>query len=113
MFRHLNTRKTLENSHLTTDTRLVKALLDGELFLPESWGADRDRCRAADIPDDMGYQSKWRIGLDLLGRAGGNGWVFDWLTFDEGYGGKPGFTRSGRRSSHGLPWATIPVRDTG
>ncbi len=67
------------------------ALLDGELFLPESWDADRERCREADIPDDVHYRPKWQIGLELLARAERNGWRFDWLTFDEGYGGKPGF----------------------
>ena len=27
-------------------------LLDGELFLPEDWSDDRERCREAGIPDD-------------------------------------------------------------
>jgi SRSO17 transposase len=30
-------------------------LLDGELYLPEDWAADRDRCREAGIPDEMVY----------------------------------------------------------
>ncbi len=77
--------------HLAVARGRFKALLDSELFLPESWDADRDRCRAADIPDAVGYRPKWEIGLELLARAGGNGWEFDWLTFDEGYGSKPGF----------------------
>jgi SRSO17 transposase len=68
-------------------------LLDGELFLPESWSEDRERCRAAGIPDDVVYRPKWKIALELLDRARGNGVVFDWLTFDEGYGGKPEFLR--------------------
>jgi SRSO17 transposase len=29
----------------------------------------------------------------LLARSERNGWQFDWLTFDEWYGGKPGFLR--------------------
>jgi hypothetical protein len=66
-------------------------MLDGELYLPESWEQDRERCRAADIPDDVRYRSKWWIALELIGRAEGNGWAFDWFTFDEWYGGKPGF----------------------
>jgi SRSO17 transposase len=70
-----------------------KALLDSELFLPESWDADRERCREADIPDEVHYRSKSEIGLELLARAARNGWQFDWLTFDEWYGGKPGFLR--------------------
>jgi SRSO17 transposase len=68
-------------------------LLDGELFLPESWSDDRDRCREAGIPDDMMYRPKWKIALELYDRAIGNGLHFDWMTFDEGYGGKPEFLR--------------------
>ena len=68
-------------------------LLDGELFLPESWDADRDRCREAGIPDSLVYRPKWRIGLELHQRAAANGLVFEWLTFDEGYGSKPEFLR--------------------
>ncbi|HEX4589262.1 MAG TPA: IS701 family transposase [Gemmataceae bacterium] len=79
--------------HLAVARGRFKALLDSALYLPESWDVDRDRCRKADIPDDLRYRPKWRIGLDLLGRAAANGWRFDWLTFDEGYGGKPDFLR--------------------
>jgi SRSO17 transposase len=77
--------------HLAVARGKFKALLDSELFLPESWDADRKRCREADIPDDLRYRPKWQIGLELVAKAEGNGWQFDWLTFDEGYGGKPGF----------------------
>jgi SRSO17 transposase len=69
-------------------------LLDGELYLPEkTWHNDRTRCRAAGIPDDVVYQPKWQIGLAQIRRALGNGVRFSWLTFDEGYGGKPPFLR--------------------
>jgi SRSO17 transposase len=68
-------------------------LLDGDLYLPESWAADRERCRAAGIPDAVRYRPKWQIALDLLDRARGHGVTFDWLTFDEWYGGKPEFLR--------------------
>ena len=69
-------------------------LLDGELFLPEkTWHHNRTRCRAAGIPDDVVYQPKWQIGLTQIQRALGNGVRFSWLTFDEGYGGKPPFLR--------------------
>jgi SRSO17 transposase len=77
--------------HVSVARGTFKALLDSELFLPESWEADRQRCQEADIPDDVRYRSKWEIGLELLTRATDNGWKFDWLTFDEWYGGKPGF----------------------
>jgi SRSO17 transposase len=68
-----------------------KALLDADLYLPQSWDADRDRCREADIPDDVAYRAKWQIALDQVRRAAANGVRFDWFTFDEGYGDKPGF----------------------
>jgi SRSO17 transposase len=77
-------------------------LLDGELFLPESWDQDRDRCREAGIPESVVYRPKWRIALELLDRAVGKGLHFDWLTFDEGYGSKPEFLRelSARQQSY-------------
>jgi len=73
-------------------------LLDGELYLPKSWSDDRARCREAGIPDDMVYRPKWKIALGLYDHAVVNGLHFDWLTFDEGYGGKPELLRelSGR-----------------
>ena len=68
-----------------------KTLLDADLFLPESWAADRARCQAAGIPDDLAYAPKWRLGLDQVYRALGNGVALDWLVFDEGYGCRPEF----------------------
>jgi SRSO17 transposase len=67
------------------------ALLDGELFLPQDWSADRERCQAAGIPDTMVHRTKWNIALELLDRAVANGVRFPWLTFDEGYGQAPEF----------------------
>ena len=63
------------------------SLIDGDLFLPEeSWSQDRDRCRAANIPDDVVYRPKWQIALDLLRRSRNDGVEFDWITADEFYG---------------------------
>lgn len=69
-------------------------LVDGELFLPESWSQDRPRCREAGIPDDMVYRPKSEIALEQYRRAKANGLSFDWLTFDEWYGSKPPFLRA-------------------
>jgi SRSO17 transposase len=68
------------------------ALLDSDLFLPEeSWNPDRQRCRKAHIPDSVVYRSKWRIALEQVDRSRSNGIRLDWMSFDEWYGGKPGF----------------------
>jgi SRSO17 transposase len=77
--------------HLGVARGGFKTLLDADLFLPESWSDDRERCREAGIPDDVVYEPKWRLGLNQIYRAMGNGVVLDWLTFDEGYGCRTGF----------------------
>lgn len=69
-------------------------LLDGDLYLPESWHADRVRCEAAGIPDEVVYRSKSDIALALYDRAREHGITFEWVTFDEWYGGKPAFLRA-------------------
>jgi SRSO17 transposase len=66
-----------------------KTLIDSELFLPEGCSRDRDRCREAHIPDSLVYRPKWQISLEQIARAIGNGVRFDWIVFDEYYGGKP------------------------
>src|SRR5689334_1968219 len=80
----------IDNGIVTVHVGLAKgrfqALLDADLYLPQSWDTDRPRCRAAGIPDDVHYRPKWRIALDQVIRLSGNGVHFDWLVFDEGYG---------------------------
>ena len=87
------TENCLVTVHLGYARDGFHCLIDGELFLPESWSADRPRCREAGIPDDMVYRPKWQISLELYDRAIKNGLHFDWMTFDEGYGSKPDFLR--------------------
>jgi len=79
--------------HLAFAQEDFHCLLDGELFLPESWSDDRSRCRDAGIPDQMVYRPKWKIALELYDRAIVNGLEFEWITFDEGYGSKGPFLR--------------------
>ena len=61
-------------------------MLASDLFLPESWDQDRQRCRGAKIPDTVVHRTKWRIGIEQLELALGHGVRFDWVTFDEDYG---------------------------
>jgi SRSO17 transposase len=77
--------------HLAVARGTFQALLDADLFLPEDWAADRQRCRAAGIPDDVGHQPKWQLALNQYIRARRVGLTFDWLVFDEGYGSKVPF----------------------
>jgi SRSO17 transposase len=79
--------------HLGVCKGRYKTLIDAELFLPEDWAKDRDRCQAAGIPADMEYRPKWQIALEEVDRAQANQVPLDWLTFDEGYGMVPEFVR--------------------
>lgn len=95
---HCGTVGKLENCvvsvHLGYAAGDFHTLLDGEVFLPEeTWHNNRTRCRAAGIPDDVVCRPKWQMALEQYRRAVSHGVRFAWLTFDEGYGGKPPFLR--------------------
>jgi SRSO17 transposase len=79
---------------LYTDNRRrnpFSCMLASDLFLPESWSEDRERCREAWIPEDLVHRPKWKIALEQLQQAIGNGIRFAWVTFDEEYGTVPQF----------------------
>jgi len=68
------------------------ALVDKALYLPEAWTADRERCRAAGVPDEVVYHSKAELALGLLQHArDGHHLPSDWITADAGYGEVPSF----------------------
>lgn len=62
------------------------ALIDRQLYLPESWTADRDRCRAAGIPDEVEFTTKPRMMIEMLTRVVDDGVPFGWFSADELYG---------------------------
>jgi SRSO17 transposase len=94
---HLGCVGKVENGIVTVHFALAQGrfqvLLDADLFLPQSWGRDRERCEQAGIPDEVRYQAKWRVAFDQWLRLDENGIKFDWLAFDEGYGSKVPFLR--------------------
>ena len=51
------------------------ALIDRELYIPQSWADDRDRCRAAGIPGDIEFATKPRLAQAMLAHAAGRGAV--------------------------------------
>jgi SRSO17 transposase len=63
------------------------ALVDRDLYLPRSWTDDRVRCRAAGVPDEVGFQTKPQLGQAMLARALAAGVPFGWVTGDTVYGG--------------------------
>ena len=100
--------------HLACRCGDFSAILDNDLFLPEqTWDTDpaaKQRREAAHIPDEVIYASKWLLALGQIKHAMANGVRFDWLTFDEGYGGKPGFLAA--LEDFGLLYVTEVPKDT-
>jgi DDE superfamily endonuclease len=78
-------------AHVGVARGRFRALLDADLYLPQSWDEGRPRCEAAGIPDGAHDLPKWQVALDQILRLHRNGVRFDWLTFLEGYGGKTPF----------------------
>jgi len=96
--------------HLSYHHEDFKTPLDSDLYLPQSWAENQERCRYAYIPDDLPYRPPTAIAFGQLQRAIGNGLRFDCVVYDEGYGNDPSFWfgldklgRSGSRGAHELP----------
>jgi SRSO17 transposase len=66
------------------------ALIDRELYLPQSWVADPGRCAAAGIPEGTGFATKPELALRMITRALDAGTPAGWVTGDEVYGADPG-----------------------
>ena len=74
----------MDNCHigvfLSYASPLGQVLLDRELYLPQTWTDDRERCRQAGIPEDRGFATKsWR-------NVGAAGVPASWVAGDRVYG---------------------------
>jgi SRSO17 transposase len=65
------------------------AMIDRELYLPRGWIEDPDRCRAAGIPQEVGFATKPALAKAMLCRALDAGVPAAWVTGDEVYGADP------------------------
>jgi SRSO17 transposase len=70
-------------------SRKGRAVIDRELYLPESWTDDPERCRAAKVPEQVGFRTKPQLAQLMLERALDAGVPAAWVTADEVYGGSP------------------------
>lgn len=88
------------------------ALLDEQLYLPESWDSDPGRRDEASVPEEIGFQTKPQIGIELLRRVHSNGLVhFDWITADELYGRNGEFLNE-LEAMHQRYLVEVPVNTT-
>jgi SRSO17 transposase len=79
-----------------------RALIDRELYLPEKWTDDRNRCRKAGIGDEVGFATKPELAWTMISRARKAGIPFAWVAGDEVYGGNPKFRA--RLAKAGIPY---------
>jgi SRSO17 transposase len=67
-----------------------RALIDRELYLPQKWADDRDRCRRAGIGDEAGFATKPELARQMIQRAVKAQVPFTWATGDEVCGANRG-----------------------
>jgi SRSO17 transposase len=91
--------------HLAGD--LGSVMVGMRLYLPKEWTDDRARCRAAGVPDDVPFKTKWEIALDLIDQMLAFGIRKRPVIADAGYGEITRFrdelTRRGLRYVVGIP----------
>ena len=66
-----------------------RAFIDRELYLPERWTEDPERCKAARVPEEVGFGTKPELAQLMLERALDAGVPAAWVTADEADGGSP------------------------
>jgi SRSO17 transposase len=76
--------------YLVYASRAGHALVDRELYLPQGWIDDPERCRAAGVPEQVEFATKPQLATRMLGRALDVGVAAAWVAGDEVYGADPG-----------------------
>ena len=95
---------------LTLATEHAHLPVDMGLYLPESWANDRERCRAAKIPDHVLFRPKWRIALDMIEAAIAADLPRGVVLADADYGNKSVFRD--RLEELGLQYAVAIQKET-
>ena len=81
--------------HLSLSNEKFCSLVGTELFLPEVWTKNKERCDIAGVPElDQRFQTKPELALKLVKRAIDSGIEFDFIGGDGLYGHNAGLTRA-------------------
>jgi SRSO17 transposase len=62
------------------------AVLNWQLYLPESWVDDEQRRAEAGIPEEVKFQKKWELALEMIDQARGWNLADQIVVADAGYG---------------------------
>jgi SRSO17 transposase len=90
---YTGTAGRIENSqvavYLVYAGRRGHAAVDRELYVPRSWTAEPERCRAAGLGDQTAFATKPELAARMIGRFLDAGHRAPWVAGDEVYGGNP------------------------
>jgi SRSO17 transposase len=75
--------------YLVYATDAGHAVIDRELYLPQSWTNDPVRLQAAGVPDEVGFATKPALARAMIIRALDAGVPAAWVAGDEVYGANP------------------------
>ena len=103
------------NGQVAVTTRYVDPYyawhVNGQLYLPQAWCQDTERCRRAGIPPEVAFQTKVAIALHLIDEAREAGVPFNIIVSDSNYGDNPTFLDG--LEARGLPCVVSVARDFG
>src|SRR5713226_2363864 len=83
-------------------TAAGQALVDRRLYLPQDWADDAARRQQTHVPKEVRFAESWRIGLELLDRAGTD-LPFGWVAGDDKLGRVTAF----RAALRGRGWRYV------
>ncbi|ARF81950.1 IS701 family transposase [Kitasatospora aureofaciens] len=90
---YTGTAGRIENSqvavYLVYSSPAGHAAIDRRLYIPRSWTQDPDRCRAAGVPEGLGFATKPALATEMIAQALDADVPAAWVTGDEVYGGDP------------------------
>jgi SRSO17 transposase len=90
-FQYCGTTGQVQNCQVGVFLSYVTAkghtLIDRELYLPLDWGEDRDRRRAAGIPESVRFQTKPELAVQMIERLWKAAVPISWVVADTVYGG--------------------------
>lgn len=66
-----------------------RMLLDKRLYLSEEWIHDKERRKKCGVPENLVFQTKAQLGLELIHKAVERGIPFGWIGMDSHYGQQP------------------------
>jgi SRSO17 transposase len=62
------------------------AVISARLYVPAGWAGDRQRRRAAGVPDGLEFKTKPQLAIEMLDEITAEGFCPPWVTGDEVYG---------------------------